>query len=419
MVNTSLRRNAVFVAGWAVAGLAIAFVVNQYLSGREGAPPQGKSSAVPSGSSTAAAPTVPVVAVPTLVSGRGTEPSSDPVPAADRTPVVSSYAAAVRISAPAVVSVTTQTKVVGVSRQRTRSGQMVLVPREALSQGLGSGVIVDAQGHIITNEHVIQIVLDEKQKPRDVDEIFVQLADGRIAPASVVGKDPATDLALLKIDLQGLPVMPLGRADRVEVGDTVLAIGSPLGLTQTVTHGIVSAKGRAQVGVTTYENFIQTDAAINHGNSGGALVNVRGELIGINTASIKYQGSEGLGMAIPVDLVRGVMQEILQHGRVIRGWLGLVLQDIPEDYARQNKLPNYGILIKGLHPNSPAYRAGLVVDDQIETLNGQPVRSGADLMERIARTRPGSSVKITGIRGRDRQPFSVELEIIEAPEGSQ
>ncbi len=199
-----------------------------------------------------------------------------------------------------------------------------------MQQTLGSGVIVDAQGHIITNEHVI----------KEADEINVQLADGRSAAARIVGTDPDTDIAVLKIDLPHLPVMTLGRSDRLAVGDTVLAIGNPLGLSQTVTHGIVSATGRAPLGVATFEDFIQTDAAINAGNSGGALVNARGELIGINTAVLgKDLGADGLGVAIPVDLVRGVMREILQHGRVVRGWIGIALADISDVDARQVACP--------------------------------------------------------------------------------
>jgi serine protease DegS len=417
MINSMLRRNLAFVAGWVVAGLAIALLVN--LLWREDratlhAAAPATSAGDPAMISEANG------AAPVRESHGNNATHAEPVPATPAAPAtpVYSYSSAVRISAPAVVSVYTQTKVnLGNVLQRAPNGRLVVVPKEALLPGLGSGVIVDAQGHIITNEHVIKT--PNERGAKDVDEIFVQLADGRHAAASVVGTDPGTDLAVLKIALEGLPVMPLGRADRVEVGDVVLAIGSPLGLSQTVTHGIVSAKGRAQVGVTTYENFIQTDAAINHGNSGGALVNVRGELIGINTASIKYQGSEGLGMAIPVDLVRGVMREILQNGRVVRGWLGLKLADVTEEYARQNKLPHHGVLIWELHDVSPAHLAGITIWDKIETLNGQPVRSGSEMMDRIVKIKPGSSVTIAGSRARNREPFSVELKVIEAPAGSQ
>ena len=189
-------------------------------------------------------------------------------------------------------------------------------------------------GHVITNHHVID----------KADLIRAQLADGRFADVKIVGRDPDTDLAVLQLDLKkDIPVMPLGHSDRLRVGDVVLAIGNPVGLSQTVTQGIVSATGRGQLGVATFENFIQTDAPINVGNSGGALVNTNGELIGINTAVLaKNLGVEGIGFAIPVNLVRGVMNEILTKGRVVRGWIGIVPLDIDAVEARRNNLPQAG-----------------------------------------------------------------------------
>jgi S1-C subfamily serine protease len=276
--------------------------------------------------------------------------------------------------------------------------------RERLQRGLGSGVIVDAAGHIVTNQHVVA----------DSDQINVQLADGRVAKARVVGLDPDTDLAILKIELPRLPVMTLGRSDRLAVGDVVLAIGNPLGLSQTVTHGIVSATGRAQLGVATFENFIQTDAAINVGNSGGALVNANGELIGINTAVLgKNLGAEGIGVAIPVDLVRGVMREILQHGRVIRGWIGIVPEDVPEEYVQQLGLAHAGVVVANLYLNSPALQAGMARGDLIESINAQPVRGAQDALARIASRRPGSRITIAGMRGSQR--YSLELAVVEPP----
>ncbi|MFO1426958.1 MAG: trypsin-like peptidase domain-containing protein [Steroidobacteraceae bacterium] len=196
--------------------------------------------------------------------------------------------------------------------------------RQRVERSLGSGVIVDDLGHIVTNHHVIA----------DADSIRVQLADGRVANAKIVGRDPDTDLAVLQVALPRLPVMPLGRSDQLRVGDVVLAIGNPIGLSQTVTQGIVSATGRGQLGVATFENFIQTDAPINVGNSGGALINAAGELVGINTAVIaKNLGVEGIGFAIPVNLVRGVLGEIVAR-RVVRGWIGIVPEDIDEEQAR-------------------------------------------------------------------------------------
>jgi serine protease DegS len=229
-----------------------------------------------------------------------------------------------------------------------------------------------------------------------------------------VGSDPDTDLAVLKIDTPRLPVMQLGRSDRVAVGDVVLAIGNPFGLTQTVTHGIVSATSRADLGVATYEDFIQTDAAINEGNSGGALVNTRGELIGINTAVLgKDRGAEGIGVAIPVDLVRGVMSEILQRGRVVRGWVGLAAEDVSAEVARANGLPKAGVVVSDMEPNSPATQVGLEVGDIIETIDGQPVKSAQDARARIADRKPGSNMKLGGLRGNQR--FSVQLVVKEAP----
>ncbi len=318
-----------------------------------------------------------------------------------------SYAPAVRVSAPAVVSVYTQRRVF------QPTNELELVPggtvrrrlREGIQNGLGSGVIVDAEGHIITNEHVIT----------GTDQVSVQLADGRSAVVRVVGRDPGTDLAVLKVDLPNLPVMKLGRSDRLAVGDTVLAIGSPLGLSQTVTHGIISAMGRADLGVAAFENFIQTDAAINVGNSGGALVNSRGELIGINTAVIgKDRGAEGIGVAIPVDLVRGVMREILLHGRVVRGWIGIVPEFVSETFLLQQlNLPRAGVVITDLYLNSPALRAGLRRYDLIETIDGQRVRTGQDTLARIANRKPGSKVKLTGLRAS--RPFTFEVDVIEEP----
>lgn len=263
MVNSTLRRNMVFVAGWAVAGLAIALLVSQ-LWGEDRIVSQAAPAASPVASDPPAAglaPVTPTVVTTSVANARDASHSNEdqvaPTPEQVNVPVLS-YAPAVRISAPAVVSVYTLSTVIapGTRVLQTPSG-LQFAPNQRDQEGLGSGVIVDAQGHIVTNHHVV-----DRAK-----EIRVKIADGRSTAATVVGTDEATDLAVLKIDLPRLPVMPLGREDQVKVGDIVLAIGNPLGLTQTVTHGIVSAKGRA-LGVTTYENFIQTDAAINKGNSG-------------------------------------------------------------------------------------------------------------------------------------------------------
>jgi len=312
-----------------------------------------------------------------------------------------SFAPAVRLSAPAVVSIYTRREERPVMGIEQLFGAPVQ-PR--YRDGLGSGVIVSADGHIITNQHVIQ----------NSQRIRARLADGREAPVIVVGSDPDTDLAVLKIDLPNLPVMRLGRSDRVAVGDVVLAIGNPLGLSQTVTAGIVSATGRADLGVATFEDFIQTDAAINAGNSGGALVNARGELIGINTAVLgRNLDAEGIGVAIPVDMVRGVLREILRNGRVVRGWLGVVLEDVPEEYARFEGMAHGGVVVSNFYRGSPALRAGLTRGDVIETVGGTQVRSARDALARIASRKPGSTLELTGMRGQQR--FSVELEVGETP----
>jgi serine protease DegS len=416
MTNSTLRRNVGFLAGSVLAGLTIALLIN-HLWPQNGAT-MAQATVVPidaapaPAATSAAAPTLTAESSPATASAApGAAPGAAPAGISMDTLLApsapGSYAPAVRVSAPAVVSVYTQRRVF------LPTNQLELVPggalrqrlRESVQNGLGSGVIVDAQGHIITNEHVIT----------GTDQVSVQLADGRSVAARVVGRDPGTDLAVLKVDLPKLPVMTLGRSDRLAVGDTVLAIGSPLGLSQTVTHGIISAMGRADLGVAAFENFIQTDAAINVGNSGGALVNSRGELIGINTAVIgKDRGAEGIGVAIPVDLVRGVMREILLHGRVVRGWIGIVPESVTDAYVLQQiGLPRAGVVISSLYLNSPALRAGLARYDLIETIDGQRVRTAQDTLARIANRKPGSKVKLTGLR--TTRPFTIEVDVIEEP----
>jgi S1-C subfamily serine protease len=354
------------------------------------------------GSSTAAAANTPA----TVANGSTLAPTAP-------TTALGSFAPAVRASAPAVVNISVQRTVTerlpGLSLEEFMGGPARPRYRERVQRGLGSGVIVDRQGHVITNQHVIA----------DFDDISVQIADGRTVQARVVGRDPGTDLAVLQLmmptaDLAKLPVMTLGRSDTAAVGDVVLAIGSPLGLTQTVTHGIISAKGRAQLGVATFEDFIQTDAAINAGNSGGALVNTQGELIGINTAVLgRNLGAEGIGVAIPVDLVRGVMRELLDHGRVIRGWIGIVPEDIAEQYVRQLGLPHAGVVISNLYVNSPALAAGLARGDMIETIDGRAIRTAQEAFAQIASRKPGTTITITGMRGNEK--FSRQVMVTEAP----
>jgi serine protease DegS len=253
----------------------------------------------------------------------------------------------------------------------------------------GSGVILDGAGHIATNFHVI----------KGMQEIVVQLTDGRAAPAKLVGTDPDTDLAILKTDLRNLPVMPLGHSDQLRVGDVVLAIGNSAGLGQTVTQGIVSATGRSQLGLALLENFIQTDAAINPGNSGGALVNAAGELVGINTAILSHQeGIEGIGFAIPVNLVRGVAAEIETKGRVARGWSGVGVRGLPPDLTDERGRAVHGVQVVGFYSGSPAPASGLQPGDIITDLDGAAVEGVQDFLAAIARKPAGATARIKAIR---------------------
>jgi S1-C subfamily serine protease len=260
---------------------------------------------------------------------------------------------------------------------------------------------------VLTNNHVIA----------NADTIMVTLADGRMSRAVVVGRDPDTDLAVLSIKLGKLPVMPFGRSDELQVGDGVLAIGNPLGLSQTVTHGIVSATGRSQLGVATFEDFIQTDAAINAGNSGGALINTLGDLIGINTARGGNSSSdisvEGISFAIPVNLARGVMNEILDHGRVIRGWSGIVPEDVGDEQAQMMGLSHGGVVVTALYGNSPAVDSGVRQGDIVLQVDGRNVRSAQDTLAQIAARKPGSRVRLHLLRGRGE--IDVTVAVTERP----
>ena len=312
------------------------------------------------------------------------------------------FAAAVRKTAPAVVYINTA-RVVNESpthpflhdqffREFLGSDDR---SRTRIETGLGSGVIISPQGYILTNYHVIQ----------SADQIQVQLADGRGAIANLVGADPETDLAVLQIAMDDLPVINIGTSTRHEVGDIVLAIGNPFGVGQTVTMGIISATGRNELGVTTFENFIQTDAAINPGSSGGALINPRGELIGINTAVFGNNGdtgpgAQGIGFAIPIGLAKNIMQQIIARGYVTRGWVGVEVQDIhPRLAFALNLSHDEGALIRGVQENGPADKAGLKSGDIIMDINGKPVRSARDALNAIVRIAPEEASYITLMRG--------------------
>ncbi|MBU6194787.1 MAG: trypsin-like peptidase domain-containing protein [Burkholderiales bacterium] len=258
-------------------------------------------------------------------------------------------------------------------------------------RGLGSGVIVSPAGYLLTNNHVID----------GADEIEVQLSDGRSAQATVVGTDPDTDLALLKINLDRLPAITLAPAASLQVGDAVLAIGNPFGVGQTVTSGIVSALGRSQLGLSTFENFIQTDAAINPGNSGGALVDANGLLVGINTAIFSRSGgSLGIGFAIPVEVARQVMEGLIQNGQVTRGWIGVEPRDLNPEIAEMLRLPvRNGVLITGVLRGGPAAKAGVQPGDVVLKVGSQAVANTAELLTAVSALAPESKVSLTLQRG--------------------
>ncbi|WP_310646920.1 Do family serine endopeptidase [Limnohabitans sp.] len=257
-------------------------------------------------------------------------------------------------------------------------------------QGLGSGVIVSPEGYILTNNHVVD----------GADEIEVTLSDSRRATAKVIGTDPETDLAVLRITLDRLPVIALGNSDTLLVGDKVLAIGNPFGVGQTVTSGIVSALGRNQLGINTFENFIQTDAAINPGNSGGALVDVNGSLLGINTAIYSRSGGNmGIGFAIPVSTARQVLEGIVRDGQVTRGWVGVEPAELTPELAETFGLKQTeGVIIIGVLQNAPAAKAGLKPGDVLLSVAGQDVRNVGELLTAIAALKPGEPVKLAVMR---------------------
>ena len=322
--------------------------------------------------------------------------------------VMQSFADSVARAAPAVVNIYTARVV----RERNQTAPLNQLfgdywpsYRRRVERSLGSGVIVDAMGTIVTNQHVIA----------GADSIRVSLADGRIADAKVVGQDPDTDIAILALEIGDLPIMPMGRSDTLRVGDIVLAIGNPYGLSQTVTQGIVSATGRGQLGLATFENFIQTDAAINLGNSGGALIDAHGDLVGINTAVLNraYGGPEGIGFAIPVNLVRGVMEQILMNGHVVRGWLGFVPQDLTDEQSAQVGTAGGGVTVVNILVKSPAYEAGMRPGDLVTALGGEAVHSAQDVVARVSALKPGVDVELEGRHAA--RSYKIKLTVLERP----
>ncbi len=318
-------------------------------------------------------------------------PSAEPAPG--------SFSPAARKASPAVVSITTS-KAVRHPRSNDPWFQFFFGDQGTQSQtGLGSGVLVSPDGYILTNNHVVE----------GADEIEVALADSRHASASVIGTDPETDLAILKIDLGALPVIVLGDSDQLAVGDRVLAIGNPFGVGQTVTSGIVSALGRSELGINTFENFIQTDAAINPGNSGGALVDVNGNLMGINTAIYSRSGgSMGIGFAIPVSTARQVLEGIVRDGQVTRGWIGVEPNELSPELAQTFGVhATQGVIITGVLHDGPAAAAGILPGDVVERVQGKPIGSVPQLLSSVAALKPGVAADFQVQRGEQQLQLSV------------
>jgi serine protease Do len=326
------------------------------------------------------------------------------------------YAPILDPALPAVVSITSS-RMVKVPQspffndpffQQFFGGQLPRQPQQQREQGLGSGVIVSADGYILTNNHVVEKATDVK----------VQLADKRQFPGKVIGTDPKTDIAVVKIAATGLPTIALGNSGNLHVGDYAFAIGNPFGIGETATMGIISATGRNGLSIEDYEDFIQTDAAINPGNSGGALLDARGKLIGINTAILSggSGGNQGIGFAIPINMAKYVMDQILKNGKVRRGYIGVLIQEVTPDLAKSFKVPpEKGALVSNVEPNSPGAKAGLERGDVIMQLNGEPIDGPNDLKLKVAAIMPGTTVHLQVNRGG--QTRDMDLTLGEAPSG--
>lgn len=317
-------------------------------------------------------------------------------------PRVVSYADAVNRAAPAVVSIYTrslQPRPVDPAMEQKFGFKFLY----RMQQNMASGVLFSEDGYILTNHHVVA----------KAQSIRIALWDGRIVPARVIGTDPATDLAVLKVGLTGLPVVPVARQP-VRVGDVVLAIGNALGLSNTVTMGIVSATGRNDLRSLVYEDFIQTDAAINVGNSGGALVNAAGELVGINTRNLDAaQGAQNIGFAIPVGLAKNVMKQIIEYGTVRRGWLGASYSDIRPMELPDGSARRLGIGVREVYRNGPAWNAGIRQGDVILAVDGEEVSDASQFVLAISQRKPGSTVELTVKRGK--QTFQTYATLIQQP----
>lgn len=329
------------------------------------------------------------------------------------------FAAVVKKATPAVVHVGVEKSVTGQSQQSPFDffndpfferffGPQFKHPRQDEQQqrefkqrAAGSGIIISSDGMILTNNHVVG----------EADKITVRLSDEREFEAKVIGTDPQSDVALIKIDANDLPTLPLGDSDKLEVGEWVIAIGSPFELNQTVTVGVVSAKGRNRVGINDYENFIQTDAAINPGNSGGPLLNIHGEVVGINTAIFSRSGGYmGIGFAIPINMAKAIKQQLIETGKVTRGWLGVVIQDVNDELAKSFGLENTkGVLISEVSKDSPAEKGGIQQGDVIIELDGKPIKDVSILRNIVAMVQPGSTVPVTVIRDGKKENLKVTI----------
>jgi serine protease Do len=328
-------------------------------------------------------------------------------------PTKSSYAPVLKNVLPSVVNISSS-KVVKVGQQM--DGQQMdpffrqffgngegpfEAPKDRREKSLGSGVIVSPEGYILTNNHVVD----------GATEVKVTLYDKREFDAKIIGTDPKTDVAVLKIDASSLKPVTLGDSTKVEVGDTALAIGNPFGVGQTVTRGIISATGRGNLGIEDYEDFIQTDAPINPGNSGGALINDRGELVGINTAILTHgEGSEGIGFAVPVNLAHQVMDQILKNGKVVRAYMGILPQDMTPEMAKAFGEKNArGVVVGDVTANSPAQQAGVRRGDILLDVNGKPISDSNELRMTISMMQPGSDIKLNVLRDGSQHEISVKL----------
>lgn len=318
-----------------------------------------------------------------------------------------SYAKAAEIAMPSVVNIFTSKEIKEPAHPllndpvfRKFFGEQ-FESRPKRTSSLGSGVIVSPNGYILTNHHVVEAA----------DEVEIALVDGRKTKASMIGSDPETDLAVLKINLQDLPAITFGQSQQVKVGDVVLAVGNPFGVGQSVTMGIVSALSRSQVGINTFENFIQTDAAVNPGNSGGALTDTSGNLIGINTAIYsRTGGSLGIGFAIPIHVAKQIMEQIIQSGSVVRGWLGVSMQDMTQELAESFNLDSStGSLIASVLRDGPADKAGIKPGDILIAVEGKSVKNSSEMLNLVAALPPGDTVTVTVMRNKQKKSIPVKV----------